>query len=233
MKVELLTKEGLAVLTNQNGESMKISIPEFWQICQFGARLDTQEEVSALLSDVDAFEGIPTELLKANSAFVAEVVDRVLDTRVQNETGSQVYDAVCYCIKNSKEMNGCTVWHGDVDVPFGFCGLEKTNHIQLEEEGARFLMASLNFVTEFNDVTVEGFGHYMEGCGFSFSFTTGLPDDMAAFRLQQALEGLKFEAYSEVRQPSIDKTLADAKEKSALQGSAKEMPAIEQGDMAR
>lgn len=105
MKIDFWGKEGAVLLTRPGGESLKISVLEFWEICRFGARLDVEEEVARYLEDGGVFAGVDADTIKESPDFVSEVVERVMDSRASNENGDQIYDALCYCVKYGKNKD--------------------------------------------------------------------------------------------------------------------------------
>lgn len=99
MKIEILNDSGEVLLKSDVGNSLKISILEFWQICREGARLDVKEEIINCLNDGDNFAGISADSIKNDPALIDKIAEQVLSDRAKNETGDQIYDAICYCAR--------------------------------------------------------------------------------------------------------------------------------------
>lgn len=105
MKVDVWNKEGMVLLTRDGGESLKISIPEFWEICRIGQRMDVRDEVENYLGNGGDFVGIDANVIRENAEFMDEVVEQVIDNRLSNENGDQIYEAICYCVKYGKNKD--------------------------------------------------------------------------------------------------------------------------------
>lgn len=105
MKIDVMNKEGMVLLSRSSGETLRVSIMEFWQICQAGARLDVKQEIDEYLSDNGECEGVDADVIRDNVAFLDEVVDQVLDIRASKENSGQIHDAISYCLKHGKHKD--------------------------------------------------------------------------------------------------------------------------------
>lgn len=102
MNVDILHREGMVLLSSSSGETLKVTIPEFWEICRIGQRLDVRDEIENYLDNGGDFEGIAADTVRANAAFMDEVVEQVISDRTKDESGDQIYEAICYCVKYGK-----------------------------------------------------------------------------------------------------------------------------------
>lgn len=105
MKVDIMPKEAMVALTRNSGETLRVSLPEFWEIVRAGERFDTREEIENYLADGGTFEGIDSETIRGNEAFLDEVAEKLIESRVSNEHGDQVYEAICFCVKQGKHRD--------------------------------------------------------------------------------------------------------------------------------
>ncbi len=112
---------------------------------------------------------------------------------------------------------------GHVAAPFEFerlAGLLQDNTpIQICEN---LIKSRLVSVPEFESVQVEQFSLYDNEIGFNFSFSANVSATRAGALLQNALEGMSFEAHTDVRPPSIEDKLSDAAERSVAPQAGRE-----------
>ena len=107
------------------------------------------------------------------------------------------------------------VWHGDVDVPHAYSGLDEDGQRSLESAVEEFLRNCLESTGAFEDICLEKIGDYKDGVGYSFSFTANVDERAVGRLLQKALEGLKFEAWSDLlTQAPVAKLIEDAAQRS-------------------
>ena len=104
MKIELINGNGQVALTNAAGETMNVSVMEFWEICRFGDRLDALQEVEDYLSDTVDVDGVDADYIKNDPVLMNEVVERLMEARLNRESGAQVYDALESCVDDLKNL---------------------------------------------------------------------------------------------------------------------------------
>lgn len=113
------------------------------------------------------------------------------------------------------------VYRGEVDVPHDFIGLaEYSDFYTVRAASEEMLRDKLSSVAEFSSVSVEHFGNYLGGYGFSFSFTTSAEETIVEPLLKRVLNDLKYEAYREPIDNTLENTLSDAQERSRQGGSS-------------
>lgn len=112
-------------------------------------------------------------------------------------------------------------YRGEVDLPFGFNGLEKYSDYNSVSIGKDFIFETLSaFSSYFKDISVECFGEYDKGCGFSFSFSTTADTVTTDTLIKHAFKGLSYEMFHTDPEVFLDDALADAKERSQKNSSA-------------
>ncbi len=98
MKIEKNKNGNGFLLTNSEGESLNVSFMEFWEICKHGTRMDTRDEVKNYLSDCDYIGEIAVERIKAFPELMDKIIEQVIQDRIDDESGDQIYDAANKCI---------------------------------------------------------------------------------------------------------------------------------------
>ena len=101
MKIEKSRDGSGFVLSNNVGALLQVSFDEFWEICRYGNEIDTRSEVEEYLSQCPEIGGHDVDKLMDIPAFVDMVVEQVIQDRISNENGDQIYEAVSKCIKSS------------------------------------------------------------------------------------------------------------------------------------
>lgn len=94
MRIEHAEDGNGMILTNSKGERMQVSFMEFWEICKFGDRMDTKDEVINYLDDCGTIDGIDSNKILEHSDLINDIVEEVINKRIDNENGGQVYDAI-------------------------------------------------------------------------------------------------------------------------------------------
>lgn len=102
MKIDVLSDNSKVLLTSDTGKMMQISFSEFWEICRFGNELDVTEEVKEYLSQTPSFNGVASEDIINNSELFEKIVDKVIDYRVGQENGDQIYNVICEYVQGVK-----------------------------------------------------------------------------------------------------------------------------------
>lgn len=99
MKIEKAVDGSGYVLTSETGSSMAIPHHEFWDICRAGLEIDTKSEVEEYLSQCPDIDGHDLDRIRAFPALVDKITERVIQERIDNENGDQIYEAAKWCIK--------------------------------------------------------------------------------------------------------------------------------------
>lgn len=102
MKVDFskAADKGFVLLTNNSGSTMAVSVMEFWEICRVGSKIDTKGEVEEYLAQCPDIDGHDLDRIRAFPALVDAITERVIDDRIGEETGDQIYYAAEKCIKS-------------------------------------------------------------------------------------------------------------------------------------
>ena len=108
MKIEILNEEERVLLINDEGESFKVSFPEFWQLCRVGHRIDVENEVNEYLNsrgehDIICY-GFSASEIKGKPNIVNRIVDQVISDRYSYENGDQIYNAIYHCLRGIKNL---------------------------------------------------------------------------------------------------------------------------------
>ena len=104
MEIKRVQNADRMVLTNGQGQSMSISMMEFWEICSFGARLDTRDEVENLIRDCEEVSGLDADKILENEDLMNQIVEGVIAKRVGNENGDQIYEVAKEKVKEQLEQ---------------------------------------------------------------------------------------------------------------------------------
>lgn len=93
------------VFTNAAGESMKVSVMEFWEIVREGNRMNTRNEVEDYLRDCDEIGDVSISEISEElyEEFLGDVVDKTLSNRYKDETLDQIWEAANQVLKEQKD----------------------------------------------------------------------------------------------------------------------------------
>lgn len=93
------------VLINAAGESMRVSVMEFWEIVREGNRMNTRNEVEDYLRDCDEIEDVSVDEISEElyEEFLGDVVDKTMSNRYKYETLNQIWDAANEVLKEQKD----------------------------------------------------------------------------------------------------------------------------------
>ena len=111
MKIEKCNDGTGFVLTNESGDSLHISFADFWDICKHGTQMETRSEVEEYLSQCPAIDGHDLDRVRAFPELVDKITEKVIQNRINEESGDQIYDAATECIsKHVAEIETKLMW---------------------------------------------------------------------------------------------------------------------------
>ena len=111
MKIEKNIAGTGYVLTNNEGDSLNVAFSEFWDICRAGTEIDTKSEVEEYLSQCSDISGHDLDRIRAFPKLVDKITEQVIQDRINDETGDQIYDAAKKCIEEHvAEIEGKVKW---------------------------------------------------------------------------------------------------------------------------
>lgn len=99
MEIERNANGNGFVLTNQVGKTLEISFSEFWDICRVGKEIDTRDEVKNYLSQCPDINGHDLDRVRAFPELIDKITEQVIQDRINDESGDQIYDAAMKCIQ--------------------------------------------------------------------------------------------------------------------------------------
>ena len=100
MEIEKSKNGNGYVLTNKLGNVLNVSFSEFWEICREGSRIDTKHEVQEYLSQCPDINGHDLDRIRAFPELVEKIMEQVIQDRINDETGDQIYYAAEKCINS-------------------------------------------------------------------------------------------------------------------------------------
>lgn len=99
MKIEKNSDGTGYVLTNSAGESLNVVFSEFWDICRAGKEIETKSEIENFLAQCPDISGHDLDRIRAFPMLVDKITKQVIQDRINDESGDQVYYAAEKCIK--------------------------------------------------------------------------------------------------------------------------------------
>lgn len=99
MKIEKNSEGNGFVLTNSAGDSLNVSFLDFWDIVRAGTEIDTKNEVIEYLSQCSDISGHDLDRIRAFPRLVDKITEQVIEDRINDESGDQIYYAAEKCIK--------------------------------------------------------------------------------------------------------------------------------------
>lgn len=93
MRIERAEDGNGMVLTNSNGETMRVSVMEFWEICKSSDRMNVKDEVINFLDDIGDIAGTEADKILEHLDLINEIIDETIRIRTNNENSDQIYDA--------------------------------------------------------------------------------------------------------------------------------------------
>lgn len=99
MKIEKNGEGTGFVLTNNEGDSLNVAWSEFWDIVRAGTEIETKSEVEEYLAQCPDISGHDLDRIRAFPKLVDRITEQVIQDRINDETGDQIYYAAEKCIK--------------------------------------------------------------------------------------------------------------------------------------
>lgn len=84
-------------LINNNGNILSINWSEFWEICRHGRTIDAISEVREYIENCDKIADVNVDKILANEELIEQIADQVIDDRIGNESGDDIYN-VAYAV---------------------------------------------------------------------------------------------------------------------------------------
>lgn len=98
MKIEKNENGNGFVLTNHSGQTLNVDFLEFWDICRAGTQIDTRSEVKEYLAQCPDIDGHDLDRVRAFPILIDKITEQVIQDRINDESGDQIYDAATKCI---------------------------------------------------------------------------------------------------------------------------------------
>ena len=84
-------------LINNSTDVLNLNWAEFWEICRHGRMIDAISEVREYIENCNNIAGVNVDKILANEELIEQIADQVIDDRIGNESGDDIYN-VAYAV---------------------------------------------------------------------------------------------------------------------------------------